>query len=88
MAANNPPLLHVYSRNVQHFAFLRGWTLQRLARELDVTQNTINRIRFARNRFIDPDVFVALLDVFACEPNDLLMPHPDINYDTPELEAV
>lgn len=80
MPAQNPPLLHVYARNVEHCAFKRGWTASRLARELGVTMNSLNRIRFARSRYLDPEVFTALIDLFGCEPNDLLMPQPGIDY--------
>lgn len=80
MPSQQPPLLHVYARNVQHLAFKRGWSAPRLARELGVTMNTLNRIRFARSRYIDPEVFIALLAVFECEPNDLFLPQPGIDY--------
>ena len=76
-------LLHVYARNVEFFAFRRGWPPNRLAHELGVTLNTLNRIRFARSRYIDPEVFTALLELFACEPNDLLLPQHGIDYALP-----
>lgn len=80
MQSQQPPLLHVYARNVQHLAFKRGWSHGRLATELGITVNTLNRIRFARSRYIDPDVFTSLVEVFSCEPNDLLLPQPGIDY--------
>jgi DNA-binding Xre family transcriptional regulator len=80
MTSQQPPLLHIYARNVQHLAFKRGWSHSRLATELGVTLNTLNRVRFARGRYIDPEVFVALLDLFGCDPNDLLSPQPGIDY--------
>jgi DNA-binding Xre family transcriptional regulator len=80
MPAQQPSLLHVYARNVEHCAFKRGWPTSRLALELGVSLNTLNRIRFSRSRYLDPDVFVALLELFGCEPNDLLLPQPDIDY--------
>lgn len=80
MSAQQPPLLHVYARNVEHCAFKRGWSHAKLAHELGVTLNTLNRIRFGRSRYLDPEVFVALLELFACEPNDLLLPQPGIDY--------
>lgn len=81
MATQEPPLLHVYARNVQHCAFKRGWSSTKLASELGVSLNTINRIRFGRSRYIDPEVFVALLKLFGCTPNDLLLPQPGIDYE-------
>jgi DNA-binding Xre family transcriptional regulator len=80
MSANQPPLLHVYARNVEHCAFKRGWSTPRLATELGVSLNTLNRIRFGRSRYLDPEVFTALLELFGCEPNDLLLPQPGIDY--------
>lgn len=80
MSAQQPPLLHVYARNVEHCAFKRGWPPAKLAHELGVTLNTLNRIRFGRSRYLDPEVFIALLELFACEPNDLLLPQPGIDY--------
>ena len=81
MSEQRPPLLCVYARNVEHCAFKRGWTPTRLAHELGVTLNTLNRIRFGRSRYLDPEVFVALLEIFGCEPNDLLNPQPGIDYE-------
>ena len=80
MSAYQPPLLHVYARNVEHCAFKRGWSTPRLATELGVSLNTLNRIRFGRSRYLDPEVFIALLELFGCEPNDLLLPQPGIDY--------
>ena len=80
MSSNQPPLLHVYARNVEHCAFKRGWSTPRLATELGVTLNTLNRIRFGRSRYLDPEVFTALLELFGCEPNNLLLPQPGIDY--------
>lgn len=82
MTAQRPPLLTVYARNVAHFAFKRGWSNSRLATELGITLNTLNRIRCVRSRYLDPEVFMALLDLFGCEPNDLLLPQPGIDYAT------
>lgn len=80
MPSQQPPLLRVYARNVEHLAFKRGWSATRLATELGVTMNTLNRIRFARSRYIDPEVFTALIEVFGCEPNDLLLAQPGFDY--------
>ncbi|MGA0103177.1 MAG: helix-turn-helix domain-containing protein [Steroidobacteraceae bacterium] len=84
MSAQPAQLLIVYARNVEFFAFRRGWSYTRLADELGITSNTLNRLRFARSRYIDPEVFAALLEIFACEPNDLLLPQPGINYAQPD----
>lgn len=80
MAASQPSLIQIYARNVEHHAFMRGWPPPKLATELGVTHNTLTRIRFARSRYIDPDVFSELLRVFGCTPNDLLLPFPGIDY--------
>jgi hypothetical protein len=80
MPTQQPSLLHVYARNVEHCAFKRGWPTQKLAHELGITLNTLNRIRFGRSRYLDPEVFTALIELFACEPNDLLLPQPGIDY--------
>ena len=79
MAAQKPSLIQIYARNVDHCAFKRGWQAPKLATELGVTLNTLNRIRFARSRYLDPEVFSALLELFECEPNDLLQPQPGID---------
>jgi transcriptional regulator with XRE-family HTH domain len=84
MSANQPPLLHVYARNVEHCAFKRGWSMAKLAHELGVSHNTLNRIRFGRSRYLDPEVFTALLELFGCEPNELLLPQPGIDYAKPD----
>jgi DNA-binding Xre family transcriptional regulator len=80
MTAQRPALLNVYARNVEHCAFKRGWSTAKLATELGITLNTLNRIRFGRSRYLDPEVLTALIDLFACEPNDLLLPQPGIDY--------
>lgn len=75
-----PPLLRIYARNIELLAVKRGIPSHALASKLGLTANTLNRIRFARSRYLDPEVFVALLDIFECEPNDLLLPQPGIDY--------
>jgi transcriptional regulator with XRE-family HTH domain len=80
MSTQQPPLLHVYARNVEHCAFKRGWSTAKLAHELGVSLNTLNRIRFGRSRYLDPEVFIALLELFGCTPNDLLLPQSGIDY--------
>lgn len=64
MATQKPSLVHIYARNVEHFAFKRGWQPPKLAHELGITLNTLNRIRFSRSRYLDPEVFVAMLELF------------------------
>lgn len=82
MATQKPSLIHIYARNVEHRAFMRGWQAPRLATELGVTLNTVNRLRFGRSRFIDPEVLAGLLELFNCAPDDLLLPQPGIDYST------
>lgn len=84
MVPTGPSLLRVYSRNLELWMTKKGWTPVQLSKRLGVTQNTLSRIRFNRSRYIDPEVFEACLRVFACEPNDLLLAHPDIDYDDDE----
>jgi transcriptional regulator with XRE-family HTH domain len=85
MPAQQPPLLLVYARNVEHCAFKRGWSASRLASELGVSLNSLNRIRFVRSRYLDPEILEALLEIFGCEPNALLLPQPDIDYSSEAL---
>lgn len=80
MDAQQPSILTVYARNVEHQAFRRGWTSTQLARKLNVTPNSLNRVRFGRARYIDPELFEALLQLFRCEPNDLLLPQNGLDY--------
>lgn len=87
MAAQKPSLIHVFARNIEHRACMRGWQTPRLATELGVTLNTLNRIRFGRSRFIDPEVLLGLLEIFECEPNDLLLPQPGIDYSTYDRQS-
>ena len=75
-----PDLLPVYGRNIDHFAFKKGWTSTRLASELGITAGTLRRIRLSRGRYLDLDLMLELMRVFSCSPNDLLLPQPDIDY--------
>ena len=72
------PILVTYWRNMEWFAFARGWDHVRLATELGITMNTLNRLRFGRARYIDPEMFDASCEVFNCQPNDLLLPQPEV----------
>ena len=84
MPTKQPPLLHVYARNVEHCAFKRGWSHAYLATRLGVTAHTLNRIRYGRGRYLDPEVLAAMFELFECEPNDLLLPQPGIDYTLPD----
>lgn len=83
MEPSRPPLLATYARNVEILACKRGWTFARLARELSVSDDVLHRLRYYRGRYIDPDLFVSILELFNCEPNDLLLPQPGIEYPSP-----
>lgn len=78
-----PPLLTIYGRNIEVAAFKRGWTMRRLAHEAGCNVATLTRVRMKHNKLIDPDLFSALLAAFDCRPDDLLLPHPDVDYNTP-----
>ena len=81
MSALTPEeILRVYSRNIDILAFKRGWNTTRVAAALGVTANTLRRVRQKRNHYIDPELLAALLDVFECTPNDLLLPQAGIDY--------
>lgn len=84
MPPAGPSLLRVYSRNLELQMTKKGWSPPQLGKRLGVSQNTLSRIRFCRSRYIDPEVLEAACRVFACEPNDLLLAHPDIDYDDDE----
>jgi len=71
-------LLVTYWRNMEWYAFARGWDHTRLATELGCTMNTLNRLRFGRARYIDPEMFESSCEVFSCEPNDLLITKPEV----------
>jgi DNA-binding Xre family transcriptional regulator len=73
-------MLRVYSRNIEILAIKRGWNTARVAAVLGVTANTLRRVRQKRNRYIDPELLAALIDVFECTPNDLLLPQAGIDY--------
>lgn len=74
-------LFRIYARNIELMAFKRGWSVDTLASRLGVSSHTITRIRRNRARYIDPEVLLAVLDVFGCTPNDLLLPQEGIKYD-------
>ncbi len=81
MSALTPDaMLRVYSRNSEILAIKRGWNTARVAAVLGVTANTLRRVRQKRNRYIDPELLAALIDVFECTPNDLLLPQAGIDY--------
>lgn len=79
-----PPLIAIYARNIEIFAFKRGWSMRHLADEVGCTVATLTRVRMRHNKTIDPELLSALLTAFECRPDDLLLPHPDVDY-TPAL---
>jgi DNA-binding Xre family transcriptional regulator len=80
MSTAHPSLLHIFARNVQHYAFKRGWSSAQLAARLGITPHTMNRIRYGRGRYLDPEIMAEMFLLFQCEPNDLLLPQPGIDY--------
>jgi DNA-binding Xre family transcriptional regulator len=81
---SKPPLLNVYARNVELHAFKRGWSHKFLATRLGITPYSLTRIRYGRGRYLDAEVFASMLEIFDCQPNDLLLPQPGIDYTIPE----
>lgn len=80
MGTQRPSLLAIYGRNIEHQAFRRGWTAAQLARKLNVTPTSLNRVRLMRGRYIDPELLEAFLHLFKCEPNDLLLAQDGLDY--------
>lgn len=74
------PLLTTLGRNVDVYAFKRGWSAQHLATRLGVSVNALNRVRFGRCRYIDPAMLQGLTELFNCSFDDLLLPQPGIDY--------
>lgn len=75
-----PSLLAIYARNIEVCAFKRGWSMRHLAEEAGCTVATLTRVRMRHNKMIDPELLASLLSVFDCRPDDLLLPHPDVDY--------
>jgi hypothetical protein len=80
------PLLIIYGRNIDMRMFLTGKTASELAPQLQLSVSGLNRIRFARTRYIDPCVLSKLINIFNCNFNDLLTPqlnvvYPGVNFD-------
>ena len=73
-----PAIVVTFWRNLEYFSFLRGWSNERLAEQLGVSKNTLNRLRFGRSRYIDPEILVSSLEVFDLSPNDLLLSKPEV----------
>jgi len=73
-----PAIVVTFWRNLEYYSFLRGWTNERLAEQLGVSKNTLNRLRFGRSRYIDPDILTSSLEVFELQPNDLLLSKPEV----------
>lgn len=81
MASKKPPhLITIYGRNIEIFAFKRGWSMRHLADEAGCTVATLTRVRMRHNKTIDPELLASLLSIFNCRPDDLLLPHPDVDY--------
>jgi DNA-binding Xre family transcriptional regulator len=76
-----PRLMRVYARNIDLLAYKRGWSTELLAKRLALSPNTLIRIRRHQSKYIDPEVLLALMDVFDCTPNDILLPQEGVNYD-------
>ena len=75
---DSPDIVLTFWRNLEYYSFLRGWTNERLADQLGVSKNTLNRLRFGRSRYIDPEILTSSLEVFELEPNDLLLSKPEV----------
>ena len=73
-----PAIVVTFWRNLEYYSFLRGWTNERLADQLGVSKNTLNRLRFGRSRYIDPEILTSSLEVFELSPNDLLLSKPEV----------
>lgn len=73
-----PAIVVTFWRNLEYYSFLRGWTNERLAEQLGVSKNTLNRLRFGRSRYIDPEILTSSLEVFELQPNDLLLSKPEV----------
>lgn len=75
---DSPAIVVTFWRNLEWYCFQRGWTNDRLADQLGVSKNTLNRLRFGRSRYIDPEILVSSLEVFELTPNDLLLSKPEV----------
>lgn len=73
-----PAIVVTFWRNLEYYSFLRGWTNERLADQLGVSKNTLNRLRFGRSKYIDPEILVSSLEVFELTPDDLLLSKPEV----------
>lgn len=74
----SPDIVVTFWRNLEWYSILRGWTNERLADQLGVSKNTLNRLRFGRCRYIDPEILTSSLEVFELSPNDLLLSKPEV----------
>jgi DNA-binding Xre family transcriptional regulator len=81
-ASTSHHALRIYARNLEILLVKAGITHVELAKRLGLSANAMNRIRFVRNAYLDPDVLFAFTRVFDCTPNDLLLPQPGVDYDT------
>ena len=75
---SSPAIVVTFWRNLEWYSFQRGWTNERLADQLGVSKNTLNRLRFGRCRYIDPEILTSSCEVFDLSPNDLLLSKPEV----------
>lgn len=75
-----PDLAVVYGRNIDFQLFKRNWSPTKICKTINISESALTRLRHGRARYIDPEVLLSLLRLFECTPNDLLLPHPGIDY--------
>ena len=75
---DTPSIVVTFWRNLEWYCFERGWSNERLAEQLGVSKNTLNRLRFGRCRYIDPEILVSSCEIFELTPNDLLLTKPEV----------
>ena len=76
------PIQRVYGRNVELLAFKRGWSVNYLAEQLDVTTQVIHRLFSGRARYIDPHLLGNIIELCNNEVdfNDLFSIQPGVYY--------
>lgn len=75
-----PPILYVYSRNIEVLLIKHDLNYQELSEKLGVSYASLNRVKSNTAKFIDPEILRALMKHFNLRPNDLLEPQPGVNY--------
>ena len=73
-------IMRIFALNIERFAFQRGWSLSVLCDQLGISRNTVERLRYGQATYINPELLAAALEVFEVEPNDLLLPNPEIEH--------